>query len=172
MAQTSPNDRNGHLNIDNVVASQPELGPSPPDGGYGWIILICAVIVQITLPSITIAYGILILYSNLQEEYEENEVFLFWKHSVIMVPVSSLIFSLLAASWSKTMILLAHRPRIISMSGVFLTGAGVLLSSVGIDSEGDALVFNIFAGLLIGISILNVIGRNKIILRFQDSELR
>lgn len=41
------NEFNRNLRLDRVVTSQPELGPSVPDGGYGWIILIASLILQV-----------------------------------------------------------------------------------------------------------------------------
>lgn len=39
----------GTLRLDRVVSSQPELGPSVPDGGYGWVILVCSLFVQVSI---------------------------------------------------------------------------------------------------------------------------
>jgi hypothetical protein len=35
------------LMLDTVIGTQPELGPSPLDGGYGWIILFGVTIIQV-----------------------------------------------------------------------------------------------------------------------------
>jgi hypothetical protein len=39
--------RRRRLWLDNVIGSHPELGPAPPDGGYGWVILFGAVVIQV-----------------------------------------------------------------------------------------------------------------------------
>ena len=35
------------LMLDTVIGTQPELGPAPPDGGYGWIILLGVMMIQV-----------------------------------------------------------------------------------------------------------------------------
>jgi len=35
------------LMLDTVIGTQPELGPAPPDGGYGWIILLGVTAIQV-----------------------------------------------------------------------------------------------------------------------------
>lgn len=35
------------LMLDTVIGTQPELGPAPPDGGYGWIILLGVTMIQV-----------------------------------------------------------------------------------------------------------------------------
>lgn len=35
------------LMLDTVIGTQPELGPAPPDGGYGWIILLGVTLIQV-----------------------------------------------------------------------------------------------------------------------------
>jgi hypothetical protein len=37
------------LMLDNLIGSQPELGPAPPDGGYGWIILFGVIMIQVRI---------------------------------------------------------------------------------------------------------------------------
>lgn len=41
-------DRNS-LKIDSVLSTQSELGPSIPDGGYGWIILLATMFFQVCI---------------------------------------------------------------------------------------------------------------------------
>lgn len=36
------------LVIDGIVSTQPELGPSMPDGGYGWIVFIATLFFQVS----------------------------------------------------------------------------------------------------------------------------
>jgi hypothetical protein len=37
------------LKFDNLIGSQPELGPAPPDGGYGWVILFGVMMIQVSV---------------------------------------------------------------------------------------------------------------------------
>jgi hypothetical protein len=37
------------LMLDNLIGSQPELGPAPPDGGYGWVILFGVMMIQVSI---------------------------------------------------------------------------------------------------------------------------
>lgn len=57
--------------LDTVIGTQPELGPSPLDGGYGWIILFGVTIIQVWkmfflktevlfINSVEVSYSILI----------------------------------------------------------------------------------------------------------------
>lgn len=142
--------RDTRLNIDNVVASYPELGPTPPDGGYGWMIVLGAVSVQISVPSILAAYGIIILYLNLLEEYEENQVFHIWDKNIILVPIIMTVFWLLLEPWSRTVVLITNRPRVVSISGVLLMSAGIMMSNFSAESEENDVTINVFSGILLG----------------------
>jgi hypothetical protein len=35
------------LMLDTVIGTQPELGPAPPDGGYGWIVMFGVTMIQV-----------------------------------------------------------------------------------------------------------------------------
>ena len=37
----------GRLRLDEVVTSLPELGPTLPDGGYSWIVLVGVMAIQV-----------------------------------------------------------------------------------------------------------------------------
>lgn len=34
--------------FDRVIATQPELGPSIPDGGYGWVVVVGSAFFQVS----------------------------------------------------------------------------------------------------------------------------
>lgn len=36
------------LVIDGIVSTQPELGPSTPDGGYGWVVFVATLFFQVS----------------------------------------------------------------------------------------------------------------------------
>lgn len=38
---------NSEMVIDNVISTQPELGPSVPDGGYGWVVFMATLCSQV-----------------------------------------------------------------------------------------------------------------------------
>lgn len=40
--------RDVELAIDGIVSTQPELGPSIPDGGYGWVIFLATLFFQVS----------------------------------------------------------------------------------------------------------------------------
>lgn len=40
--------RSRRLQLDAVLASQPELGPAVPDGGHGWVVLAVAVAIRVS----------------------------------------------------------------------------------------------------------------------------
>lgn len=40
--------RTEELAIDGIVSTQPELGPSMPDGGYGWIVFVATLFFQVS----------------------------------------------------------------------------------------------------------------------------
>lgn len=39
----------GRLRLDEVISSVPELGPTLPDGGYSWIVLAGAMVIQVKI---------------------------------------------------------------------------------------------------------------------------
>lgn len=41
--------RDDELVIDGIVSTQPELGPSMPDGGYGWVVFIATLFFQVSI---------------------------------------------------------------------------------------------------------------------------
>lgn len=50
MSSSQATRRDGHneeLVIDGVLATQPELGPSIPDGGYGWVVFFATLFFQV-----------------------------------------------------------------------------------------------------------------------------
>lgn len=41
--------RDEELVIDGIVSTQPEIGPTLPDGGYGWVVFISTLFFQVSL---------------------------------------------------------------------------------------------------------------------------
>ncbi|KAM3960077.1 LOW QUALITY PROTEIN: uncharacterized protein ACR2FA_005878 [Aphomia sociella] len=137
------------LHLDRVVASQPEIG-HPPDGGYGWLIVVSAVVYQITVPAVLSLYGLVILKGIREVDHEEGEALKIWDSDLALVPVMMLVVKLLLESWSRLIVKTFNMPRFIALSGLCLTVAGVLLSSYSTNIDSNDHIVNIFAGIFAG----------------------
>lgn len=138
------------LHLDRVVASQPEIGPTPPDGGYGWLIVVSAIVYHLTVPTVLSLYGFIILKAIREDDHEEGEVMRIWDVDIALVPVIMVVIRLLLESWCRAMVKTFNMPRFMALSGLCLTVAGVLLSSYSTDANSNDHIVNIFAGLFAG----------------------
>lgn len=138
------------LHLDRVVASQPEIGPTPPDGGYGWLIVASAIIYHITVPGLFTMYGLIILKSLREEDHEEGEKLKIWDVDIATVPVLMVVIRLLLESWCRTVVKLFNMPRFMALSGLCLTVAGVLLSSFSTNADENDMIINVFAAIFAG----------------------
>lgn len=138
------------LHLDRIVASQPEIGPTPPDGGYGWLIVVSAVIYHITVPALFSMYGIIILKAIREEDHERDEDMKIWDVDIALVPVIAVVIKLLLESWCRAVVKIFNMPRFMALAGLCLTVAGVLLSSHSTDADSNDHIINIFSGIFIG----------------------
>ncbi|KAL0830314.1 hypothetical protein ABMA28_002513 [Loxostege sticticalis] len=138
------------LHLDRVVATQPEIGPTPPDGGYGWLIVVSASIYHITVPSLLTLYGLVILRAIRDEEHEEEESLKIWDMDLALVPIIMLVIRLLLESWCIAVVKIFNMPRFMALAGLCLTVAGVLLSSYSTDTYSNDHIVNVFAGIFAG----------------------
>ncbi|KAJ2950896.1 hypothetical protein O0L34_g5259 [Tuta absoluta] len=151
--------RSVSLHLDNVVASQPEIGPTPPDGGYGWLIVVSAVMYHITVPTLLSLYGLMILKGIREDDSDENDIneIRLWDADVALVPFILVVIKLLMESWCRAVVKIFNMPRFMAVSGLCLTVAGVLLSSYSTDDlstsdmpTNDHIV-SIFSGIFAGL---------------------
>ncbi|KPJ05147.1 Monocarboxylate transporter 3 [Papilio xuthus] len=148
--RTERGDRVEDLHLDRIVASQPEIGPTPPDGGYGWLIVFSAAVYHVTVPTLLSLYGFIILKAIREEDHEEGELMKIWDVDIALVPVIMVIIRLLLESWCRAMVKIFNMPRVIALSGLCLTVAGVLLSSYSTNAESNDHIVNIFSGIFAG----------------------
>ena len=52
------------LRLDEVVSSYPELGPTVPDGGYSWFVLLGVVFIQVRSPHVYLNNKVALLFRN------------------------------------------------------------------------------------------------------------
>ncbi|XP_026319181.1 uncharacterized protein LOC113229713 [Hyposmocoma kahamanoa] len=138
------------LHLDRVVSSQPEIGPTPPDGGYGWLIVVSAIIYHITVPTVLSLYGLIILKAIKELDHDENEPLQIWDVDVALVPVIMVVMRLLLESWCRAMVKVFNMPRFMALAGLCLTVAGVLLSSYTIDTRSNDHIISVFSGMFLG----------------------
>ncbi|XP_045769061.1 uncharacterized protein LOC123869977 [Maniola jurtina] len=138
------------LHLDRVVASHPEIGPSPPDGGYGWMIVISASIYHTTVPTVLILYGLVILKSVREADHAEGEKLRIWDVDIALVPVIMIVIRLLLDSWCRAVAKIFNMPRFTALAGLCLSVAGVLLSSYSTNVYSNDHIVSIFAGIFAG----------------------
>ncbi|CAH2085026.1 unnamed protein product [Euphydryas editha] len=138
------------LYLDRIVASHAEIGPTPPDGGYGWLIVFSAIMYNITVPTVILLYGIVILKSIREEDHDENEKNKIWDVDIALVPVIMIVMKLLLESWCRAVVKIFNMPRFTALSGLCLTVAGILLSSYSTSVYQNDHIVNIFSGIFAG----------------------
>jgi len=130
------------LMLDTVIGTQPELGPAPPDGGYGWIILLGVTMVQITIPSILVTSGLLICHIL----SDNTSMSLKDAHWMWLPTVYCAVWSL-TNPWSITLTSV--------VSGSCMGGTGIILVSSGLIAISliprTAEIIYIAVGILAGI---------------------
>lgn len=138
------------LHLDGVVATQPEIGPTPPDGGYGWLIVFAAALYHITVPGLLTVYGLMILKAIRTDDRDEDEKLKIWDVDLALMPVVMVVIRLLLESWCRAVVKTFNMPRFMALSGLCLTVAGVLLSSYSADTANNSHIVNVFAALFAG----------------------
>ncbi|KAK9297657.1 hypothetical protein QLX08_008711 [Tetragonisca angustula] len=135
------------LRLDEVVTSFPELGPTVPDGGYAWIVLCGVFLVQMTIPSILVMYGIVLEYIH-QTKSTDFDV---WDEKIILTPILFTAFWNLADPWTKMIVSMASIPRLVGIIGVFLLIIGIIASGYLATGGVGAYLANSSAGAVMGI---------------------
>ncbi|KYN32675.1 Trophoblast glycoprotein [Trachymyrmex septentrionalis] len=149
------------LRLDEIVSSYPELGPTVPDGGYSWFVLLGVVFIQITVPSVLSMYGIVrgYLITN-----DPSLYFDLWSE-VTLAPLLFVAFWSLADPWTKAITDLASIPRLVGIIGVALLTTGVIASGYLATGGVGAYLAGLSAGAVMGIGASFVIVESEIVLR-------
>ncbi|XP_071569571.1 uncharacterized protein [Temnothorax nylanderi] len=149
------------LRLDEVISSYPELGPTAPDGGYSWLVLLGVAFIQITVPSVLSMYGIVrgYLATNSSSIY-----FDLWSE-VTLAPLLFVAFWSLADPWTKAITDLASIPRLVGLIGVALLTTGVIASGYLATGGVGAYLAGLSAGAVMGIGASFVIVESETVLR-------
>ncbi|KAL6263765.1 hypothetical protein P5V15_003849 [Pogonomyrmex californicus] len=150
----------GRLRLDEIVSSFPELGPTVPDGGYSWFILLGVAFIQITVPSVLSMYGIVRGYLAANSSL----YFDLW-NEVSLAPLLFVAFWSLADPWTKTITDLASIPRLVGLIGVALLTTGVIASGYLATGGVGAYLAGLSAGAVMGIGASFVIVESETVLR-------
>ncbi|XP_015597589.1 uncharacterized protein LOC107268886 [Cephus cinctus] len=153
--------RSRRLRLDEVVSSVPELGPSVPDGGYSWIILLGVVTIQMTVPSILSMYGVVMGYLESDIEPDID----LYTGKITMTPILFYAFWNLTDPWSRTIVSLASVPRLVALIGVMLLSIGVLASGYLATGGVGAYLARLSAGAVMGIGASIIIIQSENMLR-------
>ncbi|KYM96086.1 hypothetical protein ALC62_13137 [Cyphomyrmex costatus] len=147
--------------LDEIVTSYPELGPTAPDGGYSWFVLLGVIFIQITVPSVLPMYGIVrgYLITN-----DSSFCFDLWSE-VTLAPLLFVAFWSLADPWIKAMTDLASIPRLVGLIGVALLTTGVIASGYLATGGVGAYLVGLSAGAVMGIGASFVIIESETVLR-------
>ncbi|CAH2005603.1 unnamed protein product [Acanthoscelides obtectus] len=141
--------RSDGLAIDGVLTTQPELGPSVPDGGYGWIVFLATLFFQTLIPSLAVSFGMFLAFSRLPNLSKEDSNPKLWDDRLLYTPL------LFIATWtfvdpaSRILISTSRWPRLVSVAGTCLTCAGLLFLWMGMAEYGESSLYTL-AGLLSG----------------------
>lgn len=149
MEETPRNtNRQPELQIDNVLSSQPELGPHIPDGGYGWVIFTVSLLFKLFTPSLLVSYGIFILFLRL--ENDQSELLLLWDSPFLYAPLFYIATYTFFEPWSLKLITDNRWPKFVAYSGVCLICAGFLILWFAIHKGISTGILFVLAGFISG----------------------
>ncbi|KAF5274801.1 hypothetical protein FQR65_LT00384 [Abscondita terminalis] len=150
------------LRLDNVLSTEPELGPTLPDGGYGWVVAIASAFFHILVPSISIGFGIFILFNRIETGAPIEPQL--WDNNLVYVSLFFIITSTLSASICRLWLCenCSRWPRLVATAGTCLTCAGILLIWTTVNTNRIAVF--ILAGILSGCGATIILTQTDIIL--------
>ncbi|XP_014481683.1 PREDICTED: uncharacterized protein LOC106748034 [Dinoponera quadriceps] len=151
----------GRLRLDDVVTSYPELGPTAPDGGYSWVVLLGVVFIQITVPSVLSMYGVVLGYLAKDDVFD----FDIWSQKITLTPILFVAFWSLADPWTRTITDLASIPRLVGLIGVALLSTGIIASGYLATGGVGAYLASLSAGAVMGIGASFVIVLSETLVR-------
>ncbi|XP_011151808.1 uncharacterized protein LOC105190659 [Harpegnathos saltator] len=149
------------LHLDEVVTSYPELGPTAPDGGYSWIVLLGVIFIQITVPSVLSMYGVVLGYLAKNDALD----FDVWSQKITWTPILFVAFWNLADPWTRAIAELASIPRLVGLIGVGLLSTGIIASGYLATGGVGAYLASLSAGAVMGIGASFVIVQSETLLR-------
>nr|XP_023016104.1 uncharacterized protein LOC111505511 [Leptinotarsa decemlineata] len=161
--QQETRQQNEELVIDSVLSTQPELGPSIPDGGYGWVVFMATLFFQALIPSITVSFGIFLIFSRLPNLTKDDRDPKLWDDNFIYVPLFFTCAWTLADPSIRSLISNSTWPRLVATAGTCLTCAGLLFMWMGFADYGKNILFPL-AGITTGIGASIQISQCEIIL--------
>ncbi|KAK5647281.1 hypothetical protein RI129_002173 [Pyrocoelia pectoralis] len=164
MAENSSRENQNHLHIDNILTSQPELGPNIPDGGYGWVIVIVSIFFHVLVPSIPVGFGIFLLFSRVANgnSFEKINV---WDNNMVYVSLLFIATSTIVSPLTRLLCLNSSWPRLVATAGTSLTCGGILLIWPAINSNTNNSSFYVIAGILAGAGASIVLTQVDILLQ-------
>lgn len=139
---------NQELVIDNVLSTQPELGPTIPEGGWGWVVFFISLFFQTLIPSLIVSFGMFLVFSRVPSIAGNNPKL--WDNKLLHVPLFFI------ASWtffdptSRKLIAQSTWPKLFATGGTCLTCAGLLFVWMGMTGAGQSWLF-VLAGFVSGI---------------------
>ncbi|XP_043268780.1 monocarboxylate transporter 5-like [Venturia canescens] len=149
------------LRLDEVITSMPELGPTLPDGGFSWIVLVGVMAIQMTVPSISSMYGVVLGYMV----RDDTPDFDMWTKKIALTPILFTAFWSIADPWTRIIVKLASVPRLIGLVGVSLLSVGVLASGYLASGGVGAYLAGMSAGAVMGIGASFVLVQSENVLR-------
>lgn len=142
-------EHDGDMIIDNVLTTQPELGPTIPDGGYGWVVFLASLFFQALIPSLLVSFGIFLAFDRIERNTLVGKNPLLWDNTLLHVPLFFVASWTFFDSASRHLISQSTWPKLIATAGNCLTCAGLLFVWIGMTGSGKIYLY-ILAGIVAG----------------------
>ncbi|CAH0551298.1 unnamed protein product [Brassicogethes aeneus] len=143
-------DNDVDLVIDGVLSTQPELGPSIPDGGYGWVVFIGSLFFQLLVNSIPVGLGVFLCFTKLEYVTKGDINPKIWDDHFLYAPLFFAISWTISDPFVRTLIQSSTWPRLVATAGTCLTCAGLLFMWMALSGHEQGWIYAI-SGTISGI---------------------